>query len=226
MRIKWLPLIFSFAAALLFCGTVALSFAGTITLPQTGQKECYDASGGEITCTGTGQAGEKRYGTSWPSPRFTDNSDGTVTDNLTGLIWLKEANCIKTNYPAFDNDSTAADGMVTWQHALDFVAGINSGTYPDCGAGFTDWRLPQILELRSLVHEGYTGETCGSSPCGNNAAWLNTQGFTNAQSGVYWSSTTSAYDTVLKWYVIMDFGYVYNHSDTVSGYVLPVRAGQ
>ena len=27
-----------------------------------------------------------------PSPRFTDNNDGTVTDNLTGLVWLKNAN--------------------------------------------------------------------------------------------------------------------------------------
>jgi hypothetical protein len=32
-------------------------------------------------------------GVAWPNPRFTDNSDGTVTDNLTGLIWLKNANC-------------------------------------------------------------------------------------------------------------------------------------
>jgi len=34
-----------------------------------------------------------RMGVSWPSPRFTDNGNGTVTDNLTGLIWLKHASC-------------------------------------------------------------------------------------------------------------------------------------
>ncbi len=28
-----------------------------------------------------------------PTPRFNDNSNCTVTDNLTGLIWLKSANC-------------------------------------------------------------------------------------------------------------------------------------
>ena len=34
-----------------------------------------------------------KKGVAWPNPRFTDNGNGTVTDNLTGLIWLKNANC-------------------------------------------------------------------------------------------------------------------------------------
>ena len=42
--------------------------------------------------------GYYQKGMVWPAPRFTDNSDGTVTDNLTGLIWLKDANCMSTNY--------------------------------------------------------------------------------------------------------------------------------
>ena len=37
--------------------------------------------------------GEQAVGVEWPNPRFTDNGDGTVTDNLTALIWLKNANC-------------------------------------------------------------------------------------------------------------------------------------
>ena len=81
----------------------------------------------------------------------TDNGDGTVTDNLTGLMWLRDANCIATNYPEFDTDFTAGDGRVTWQHALDFVNGINSGAYSQCGAGHQDWRLPNREELRSLL---------------------------------------------------------------------------
>ncbi|MGA9347827.1 MAG: hypothetical protein WBW48_03355 [Anaerolineae bacterium] len=36
----------------------------------------------------TGEDGELLKGVTWPSPRFTDNGNGTVTDNLTGLIWL------------------------------------------------------------------------------------------------------------------------------------------
>ena len=41
-----------------------------------------------------GSDGALQKGVAWPNPRFTDNNNGTVTDNLTGLIWLKNANCI------------------------------------------------------------------------------------------------------------------------------------
>ena len=34
-----------------------------------------------------------KKGVSWPSARFTDNQNGKVTDNLTGLIWMKNAGC-------------------------------------------------------------------------------------------------------------------------------------
>jgi hypothetical protein len=46
----------------------------------------------------------------WPEPRFQDNEDGTITDRLTGLIWLKDAAC-------FEPD--------TWTAALDAVADFN-----------------------------------------------------------------------------------------------------
>ena len=36
---------------------------------------------------------------------------------------------------------TYGDGGIAWQHALDFIKGINDGTYIDCGAGYSDWRL-------------------------------------------------------------------------------------
>jgi len=67
----------------------------------------------------SGDDGEIQAGVAWPSPRFTDHGD-TVTDELTGLIWLKDTNCYGNPYPGFDGDSTAGDGKVTWQHALDF----------------------------------------------------------------------------------------------------------
>ena len=100
-----------------------------------------------------------RKGVVWPSPRFTNNGNGTATDNLTGLIWLTNANCIHTLNTSFDIDGVAGDGMVTWQHALNFVAGINAGTY-NCddtsngGAQQTDWRLPNVRELYSLLDLG------------------------------------------------------------------------
>jgi hypothetical protein len=42
----------------------------------------------QTTSYGTGDDGDLRKGVAWPDPRWTDNGDGTVTDHLTGLIWL------------------------------------------------------------------------------------------------------------------------------------------
>src|SRR4030066_1260987 len=68
------------------------AIAGTIQLPQTGQKTCYDTNGVVILCPGTGQDGDIQAGVPWPNPRFIDHGDGTVTDNLSGLMWTKDAN--------------------------------------------------------------------------------------------------------------------------------------
>jgi hypothetical protein len=61
-----------------------LAFAGAVQLPQTGQTTCWDAAGNVIDCLGTGQDGDLRMGVAWPNPRFTDNGNETMTDNLTG----------------------------------------------------------------------------------------------------------------------------------------------
>jgi len=76
-------------------GTIA-TYAASV--PKTGQTTSY----------ATGDDGDLEKGVAWPSPRFTDNSDGTVTDNLTGLIWLKNANC-----PNATRDWTTALSDVT-----------------------------------------------------------------------------------------------------------------
>ena len=185
---------FFLSTAIIFFIISGVSLAATIQLPQTGQTKCYNKSGTEIPCTGTGQDGEIQAGIGWPSPRFADNGNGTVTDNLTGLMWVKSP------------DSTTR----RWSKALDYCNNLNF-------AGHTDWRLPNVNELESLVN--------ADAP--DTAAWLNTQGFSNVQSGDYWSSSTNAYSTRSAWYVRMwkgfvsSFGKGYNDS-----YVWPVRAGQ
>ena len=55
---------------------------------------------GQTTSYATGDDGDLEKGLAWPNPRFTDNEDGTVTDNLTGLIWLKNANWTWQHYVA------------------------------------------------------------------------------------------------------------------------------
>ena len=65
---------------------------GPCGVPKTGQTGCWDAGGTSIPCAGTGQDGEYQAGVS-VDPRLTDNGDGTVTDNLTELVWLTNADC-------------------------------------------------------------------------------------------------------------------------------------
>jgi hypothetical protein len=202
--------------------TTAAGTGASIDLPETGQTTCYDDSGNVIICSHTGQDGDIRAGVAWPSPRFTDNGDGTMTDNLTGLMWLRNANCISSEYPAFGIDGIAGNGAVTWQHALDFVAGINDGTYTHCGAGYTDWRLPNVNELESLVNLEES----------NIATWLADQGFTNLQlvavadleSNHYWSSTSKANREIEAYRVHMKYGGMGYVNKRLNEYVWPVRA--
>ncbi|KJU84109.1 secreted protein containing DUF1566 [Candidatus Magnetobacterium bavaricum] len=171
---------------------IGAAYAGTVSLPQTGQTTSYDAN------TPQRDDGAFQSGVAWPNPRFTDNSDQTVTDNLTGLMWTKNANLPGGNMP--------------WQQALDYVASMNTGagTY-----GYTDWRLPNINELESLVNAGQA----------NQATWLNSQGFSNIQSPDYWSSTSYATATSDAWFVRMVEGIVNASVKSSYDYVWPVRSG-
>jgi hypothetical protein len=179
----------------------------------TGQVSCWDTAGFVISCEGTGQDGDLQAGVNSINPRFTNNGDGTVTGNLTGLVWLKNANCMKTNYPEISES-----GGVTWQMALDFVSGMNNGTY-SCGVSQNDWRLPNIRELESLldyeqsVHEGPL------LPDDHLFENLNSQ---------YWSSTTHVQDSGGNYALrLQNFQHVYwLQKASIGGAVLPVRGGQ
>lgn len=133
----------------------------------------YDGSNALVAIAATGQtiswytAGDDASlakGTSWPVPRFIANPDGTVTDNLTGLIWLQNASCFNTSI---------------WSGALADVNQLASG---QCGLSDNSvagtWRLPNLIELESLV------DISASTPA-------LTQGnpFANVSSGIYWTST-------------------------------------
>jgi hypothetical protein len=170
-------------------------FAGTVDLPKTGQTTCYDTAGTEIPCAGTGQDGEIQAGVAWPMPRFTDNGDGTMTDNLTGLMWTKDANL--------------ANGKMTWDQNLDYANNLTL-------VGYTDWRLPNVNELESLYNASEA----------DNAAWLNSQGFSNVQARYYRSSTTTAFYSDNAWVVSMTAGNVgYAFKSNYYYCVWPVRSG-
>jgi hypothetical protein len=151
-----------------------------------------------------------RKGVAWPNPRFTDNGNGTVTDNLTGLIWLEDAN---------------AFGTRPWTNALTDCATLNSGEHGlTDGSVEGDWRLPNVQELHSLIDYGRDSPAlCNTAGTGQ---WTEGDPFTVVQSSGYWSSTTRAANTANAWYVYLMTGVVGNASKGGGSYVWPVRGGQ
>lgn len=114
--------------------------AGGDYRPQkTGQTGCWDEDGVSIACAGTGQDGEYQYGRPMePTPIFTDNGDGTITDSTTGLMWEKISN---------DGSIHDHDLAYEWSDAFTVkISGLNGMAF----AGHSDWRLPNINELVSL----------------------------------------------------------------------------
>jgi len=188
-----------------FSDATTLTVTRSVKLPRSGQTVSY----------GPGDDGDLQKGIRLSDPRFVDRfGDGTVSDTLTGLMWLMDANCIASHYPSLTEFGHPA-GTVEWQEALDFIEGINDGTYPDCSSStyvYTDWRLPNVNELVSLTNFGEA----------NKAAWLmSAYGFTNVQANEYHSS--SRYMQVENYCVSMSSGGLGRGSIVNVHYVWPVR---
>jgi hypothetical protein len=184
---------------------------------QTGQKTCYNTDGDVFDCLGTGQDGELQAGTAWPLPRFQDNGDGTVTDNLTGLTWLKDVNCLGTNYPL-----DVPSGKGEWQEALAAVAKINNGTFSACAAGQSDWRLPNRKEFQSLLDYS---QSSPALPAGHPF-----QNVTAVSPLHFWTSTSSglvvdAPNFARGWYVSLYDGMIDNSLKNYAVRIWPVRGG-
>jgi len=177
-----------------------------VQIPQTGQQICWNAEGGEIPCSGSGQDGDLQEGVVWPASRFMDNGQ-TITDTLTGLMWTKDAN-------APGPDGCVPHSAKIWQEAIDHVKCLNNSSF----LGFNDWRLPNVRELRSLIHYGH------SSP----SVWLKQQdqGFINVQAAYYWSSSSFVLFLKNAWAVGLWSGGVEVQPKSDSLYIWPVRAGR
>ena len=174
------------------------------------QGECQDCSGAPVAKTGQtityepGDDGNLQKGVAWPNPRFIDNGDGTVTDNLTGLIWLKNANCFS---------------VLDWTLALGAANALKSG---ECsltdGSNEGDWRLPNIKELLSLVD---FSQYDPALPSGHP--------FSSVQFGSYHTSTSTAEafsSTSFVRFLDIITGNVGYAPKSFTYYIWPVRGGQ
>ena len=164
---------------------------GLIGLPKTGAAIAkYDWDDGDL-----------QKGVSWPDPRFLDNGDGTITDRLTGLVWLQDGDRFSAQY---------------WNGCIDNSNNLqDDGTTLTDGSQIRDWRLPNVNELATLLN---AGESSG-------ATWLNDQcPFQNVVPTDYWTSTTNMNDTSQAWLVNLDTGrFSVNGKGGVTRRCLPVR---
>lgn len=187
----------------ILCLLIMLPLTGTASeLSRTGQRTCFDQSGKSIDHTGSGQDGDLQNGKIWPEPRFIDNGDGTVTDHLTGLMWMTDGQYL---------------GKMSWQAAMKGQELLKSPKKPsnktlDLKSEYSDWFLPDIHQLEAL----FNGE---ESYLHN---WLNSWGFKNIQADRYWSSTVSP-NPYTAWIFRFDSGVAEQAAKVESAFVLLAR---
>ena len=137
------------------------NLTGTLTAAaiHTGQEGVWDSDGDDATNDGTPKS-------------YTDNGDGTVTDNHTGYVWQKD------HY----NDGAT----MTWAAAIDLANAATTG-------GFSDWILPSYLQLATLLNYDYPAWSFLNS--------VFTQvGWGSTCSG-YWTSTTVGTDGEAAYFI-------------------------
>jgi hypothetical protein len=184
----------SMVFALLF---ILPGFAFSTSLPDTGQTKCYNNSR-EIACPNPGEdfyGQDAQYITNSQSYTKLDENGNDlpdeatewvmVRDNVTGLVWEGKT----------DDDSIHdKDNNYDWYDAQDvFIATLNSQNF----GGSSDWRLPTIKELDSLVNSNRERPA------------INTAYFPYTRSNYYWSSTTYAptpQTCCWAWYVSFSYG--------------------
>lgn len=136
------------------------------------QTDFYDADGNIIDAP---EKGDPLYGQDAQyqglQPSYTDNGDGTVTDNNTGLMWQQ----------------TPPSDKMTYDEALAYVESLEIG-------GYTDWRLPTIKESFSIA---MLGGSLDAQDITNAVPYIDTDYFdffydeNRPYTGSYWTSSVT-----------------------------------
>lgn len=155
---------------------------------RTGESLCFENATTPIPCAGTRQDGELRKGL---SRVYVDHGDGTITDTKTGLTWEKESD---------DGSIHDGDDRYGWAGAYGKIAALNAIAF----AGYTDWRLPNVIEVQSLMDYGIVGDALSIpaiSPVFNTGCTPGCSVLTCSCTKYvfFWTSTTTASDRRYAW---------------------------
>lgn len=213
-----------FAAANLAAGNIKsgqtiFGVAGTLTVPKSGQTTAY----------GAGSDGDVEAGSGLS---YTDNGDGTITDNVTGLMWEKKDDSggihDKDNGYSWSGPSYGTTNDMDGTISTVFLATLNAGAG---FAGHTDWRIPNYKELVSILNleipaPGPTVDAAFHKP-GTCTGCMDVTAATCSCMGgsAYWSSTTYQSYSLLAWLVLFDNGFVDAYSKSNGYRVRAVRGG-
>ena len=139
-----------------------------------------------------------------------------MTDGMTGLIWLKNANCF---------------GLKNWSAAIAAASNLEEG---DCGltdgSGPGDWRLPTKEEWETIMGQATTNGCSSPGPFVPDThglgCWTEGNPFSGVQSSFYWSSITREDFPVFAWNAHLNDGFIHLfRNKSLSDYVWPVRSG-
>jgi len=165
-----------------------------------------------------GVVGNLEGGCSLSTVSYTDNGDGTVTDNVTGLMWEK-----------LSDDSSIHDWnnlAYIWADASAVkVATLNT---MNAGVGFanhTDWRVPNIKELQTLVNFGTSAPATHSAFNSACVPGCTVTTCSCTRSSIYWSSSTYQPAPSYAWRTDFNDGLTDSYDTTGGGYVRAVRGG-
>ena len=127
-----------------------------------------------------------------PAPqKLVDNGNDTLTDAQTGLIWEKKTTVVGSG--ANLRDPRDVDNTYTWEVAIgDWIDQMNGrliANAEDAGfAGYSDWRLPTLAELQTIVDPRAPGR-------------INAM-FGATAAAPYWSASRRALGPSIGWYVL------------------------